>query len=316
MPAGPGVGACGNEGASEAPGVGETPTPVLLRGDVAVGVAWVCARGPEFTNATGLTTREKGRSKVVRGRLPPCYIGAQRDRTPAAWMLLPKESLPKIPQTAVELESSYLFRDGERATQTSYPAKGGDVILRKGPSRLMPCFPVPSFILRSESAPVPLATGSSVSQYGDSIPSTKRLSIQYKLSAQSFALRAHTANQTQPPGRNLHFHCEKSYGARECLEPCCRREAEGKRNGGIYLRSFLLGCRAAQSVVHRCPDLKPEPPAMIPLRNISIFHREFARLFRAPPALRPRDASPTNPPPSLSLPTAVWSFIRSLLRQG
>lgn len=107
VPAGPGAGACGNEGASEAPGVGETPTPVLLRGDVAVGAAWVCARGPEFTNATGLTTREKGHSKVVRGRLSPCYIGAQRDRTPAAWMLLPKESLPKIPQTAVEWESSY-----------------------------------------------------------------------------------------------------------------------------------------------------------------------------------------------------------------
>lgn len=64
--AGPGAGACGNEGGNEAPGVGETPAPVLLRGDVGVGVAWVCARGPEFTNATGLKTCKKGYSKVER----------------------------------------------------------------------------------------------------------------------------------------------------------------------------------------------------------------------------------------------------------
>lgn len=78
VPAGPGAGACGNEGASsEAPGVGERPAPVLLLGDVDVGAAWVCARGPEFTNATGLKAWEKGHSKVVkRCRLSPCYSSA------------------------------------------------------------------------------------------------------------------------------------------------------------------------------------------------------------------------------------------------
>lgn len=95
MPAGPGTGASENEGASEAPRGSETPTPVLLRGDVDVGVAWVCARGPEFTNATGLKTREKGHSECVRVIVCRYATSALSEtRTTAAWMLLEIEEKP------------------------------------------------------------------------------------------------------------------------------------------------------------------------------------------------------------------------------
>lgn len=69
--------------------MGETPTPVLLRGDVDVGAAWVCARGPEFTNATGLKTREKGHRECVRGIVCRHVTSTfSETRTTSAWMLL------------------------------------------------------------------------------------------------------------------------------------------------------------------------------------------------------------------------------------